>query len=162
MALLKRLPRVRITNDKILEAYVRLNNDADDGIYLNVIDRNDPTSVTPDVIGTNIIKRSDIYPNESVRGLILDTNHEEEPNGYIISLCFHTFNNNNSKLYMGRVSINGSNISWTQCADSPKTYDDSEILGVFSSFLTVNGGTPLKTIVIKQASGDEIIIHERH
>ncbi|WP_458743487.1 hypothetical protein [Candidatus Nitrosocosmicus sp. T] len=162
MALLKRLIKVRSTNDKILEAYVRLNLDDDDGIYLNVIARDDDTTVTSDVEGTNIIKRSEIYPNENVTGLVLDTNHAEEPNGYIISVCFHTFNNNNSKLYMGRVSINGGNVSWTQCADSPKTYQNSQILGLFSSFLTLNGGTPLKTVVMKVASGDEIIIHERH
>ncbi len=162
MAILKRFLRVRSTTDKILEAYVRLNNDADDGIYLNVIERDEDTSVTSSVEGTNIINRSDTYPNESVRGLILDTNHVEVPTGYIISLCFHTFNNNTSKLYMGRVNINGGNITWTQCADSPKIYNDSEILGVFSSFLTVNGGTPLKTISMKIASGDEIIVHERH
>ena len=161
MALL-RLLRVRSTSDKILQVYMRENNDSDDGIYINVFDRDSPSSVTPGVgiVGTLIIRRSDIFPNESVTSIVLDSNHIENPTAYIITLCFSTYDNNTSKLYMGRVAISTGGITWTQCADSPKTYNDSEILNIFSSFF--NDGTPIKTLTIRNADGSTIIKPERH
>jgi len=161
---LKRLLRVRNTNDLILQAFSRENNDSDDGIYFNVIERTLALTVTPgaEVKETNIIKRSDIFPNESVTNLVLDTNDIDHPSGYIISLCFSTFDNNSGKLYMGRVTINGSMISWTQCADSPKVYANQEILNITSSFLNYGEGKPIKTISLRAADGNVKIIIEHH
>jgi hypothetical protein len=161
---LKRLLRVRNTNDKILQVYLRESNDMDDGIYYNEIDRNSisPIPAGTEIVGTNIIKKSDVFPGEDVNNIVLDTNHLDHPSGYITSLCFYSFDGNTSKLYMGRVSSSESGITWTQCADSPKTYANSEIFAIYSSFLNEDGGSPVKTLLIKNPDDSVSIIMERH
>ena len=167
MPLLRRLLRVRTTNDKILEVFLRENNDNDDGIYYNEVDLNaplstDPTAFPVEVIGTDIIQKSAVFPGEDVRNIVLDTNHLDHPTGYIISLCFYTFYGTNSKLYMGRVNSTTSGVTWTQCADSPRVYNNSEILAIFSSFLNVDGGKPVKIINIKNPDGSVSVEMEHH
>lgn len=163
MTLLRRLLRVRTTNDKIIEVFSRENGDVDDGIYYNEVDINSPLPDPPgsQVIGTNIIKKSVVFPGENVTGMVLDTNHLDNPAGYIISLCFFTFDGSTSKLYMGRVNTSAG-ITWNQCADSPKTYANSEILAIFSSFLKIDGGRPVKIINIKNPDGSQSVITEHH
>ena len=152
------------TNDKVLLAYERINNDSNDGIYFDVIDRSVPLPVPAgsEITGTNIIPRSTIFHNEPVIIIVLDANFLDQPSGYIISLCFSTFDGNTSKLYMGRVTQSSDNLIWTQCADSPKTYLNSEILDISSSFLNVNGGTPIKIINIRNPDHSQSVIVEHH
>lgn len=163
MTLLKRLLKVQTTNDKIIEVFSRENGDADDGIYYNEVDRNAPLPdpAGTEVIGTNIIKKSVVFPGESVEGTVLDTNHLDHPTGYIISLCFHTIDGTTAKLYMGRVNTSAG-ITWNQCADSPKIYANSAILNIFSSFLNTDGGRPVKIINIKNPDGSTSVITEHH
>lgn len=171
MAIEKRLLRVRATNDKILQAFLRINNDQDDGIYFEEIDRATGQVLTSGqqvtagqpVTGANIIPRSQVFPGEDVRGIILDTNHLENPSGYIISLCFYTDDGTNSKLYMGRVS-GGSTPSWVACADSPKEYPEKIITGVFSAFLNTQPPSPIKIVNRRSTTTtrDEDVIIERH
>ena len=167
LPLIKRRLKVQTTNDKILQVYLRENNDANDGIYFDVLVKNTllPNPPGSEVVGTNIIQKSMVFPGEDVKGIILDTNHIDNPAGYIISLCFFRLDGTTSKLYMGRVNSGGGIVTWTQCADSPKTYANSEILEVFSSFLTVGVGgateTPVKIINIKNPGGQSVII-EHH
>jgi len=163
LALLRRLLRVRTTNDKILEVFLRENGDVDDGIYYNEVDVNAPLPAPPgaEVIGTNIIKKSEFFPGEDVKNIVLDTNHLDQPTGYITSLCFYTFDGTTSKLYMGRVNSTPP-FTWTKCADSPRIYTNSEILAIFSSFLKVGGGTPVKIINIKNPDGSQSVITEHH
>jgi len=167
MALLRRLLRVRSTNDRILQVYLRENNDADDGIYYYEVDRNSPLPIPieNEIPAVNIIKKSDIFPGEIVNNIVIDTNHLDHPSDYIISLCFSTFDGTNSKLYMGRVNGSGagiSNIIWTKCADSPRLLNNTEILSIFSSFLNTDPVTPVKTLNIKNPDGSGSVIWEHH
>ncbi|HEY7081318.1 MAG TPA: hypothetical protein VH500_16595 [Nitrososphaeraceae archaeon] len=165
MALLRRLLRVRTTNDKILQVYLRENNDVDDGIYYLEADRNSPSPVPieTEIPAVNIIKKSDIFPGESVNNIVIDTNHVDHPSDYIISLCFSTFDGTNSKLYMGRISGAGmDSVIWTQCADSPRVHNDTEILSIFSSFLNTDPVTPVKILNIKTPDGSGSVIWEHH
>jgi hypothetical protein len=162
---LRRLLNVRETNDRVLMAFHRVENDSDDGIYFHVVDKNagPTTSGGNEIPALLIVRRSEIFPNESVENLLVDTNHIAHPTGYIISLCFSTFDNNKSKLYMGRVSISGSNVSWTQCADSPKIYNDEEILRIISYFLDIGEGRPTKQLKVRNVNtGDESLPPPEH
>jgi len=160
------LLRVRTTNDKILQTYYRLNNDNDDGIYFNELDRNSPppSPAGTEIIGTLIIRRSDVFPQDDLKHLLIDTNHLDNPSGYITSLCFATQdNNNNSTLFTGRVRNNTSTYQWTQCNDSPKTYNNKIITEMFSSFLTTNNGTPVKILnLLEPGTNNQTIILEHH
>jgi hypothetical protein len=155
LAELKRLLRVRTTNDKILVVYLRENNDTNDGIYYEEIDRSDSSSISPgeELTGINIIKKSEHFAGEDVKGIIVDTNHIDNPSAYIITLCFHTEN----KLYMGRVS--GDPPIWTKCADSPKDYGTSKILVVFSTFTNAD---PVKFVNLQNSDGSQSVRPERH
>lgn len=161
---IKELLKVRTTNDKILEAYVIEDNGSEDGIWYNETDRNSTSPITAgtEITGTRVIKRSE-YSGESVINMVLDSNHLDHPSGYIISLCFWTFDGTTSKLYMGRVSSGAGVPKWTKCADTPRVYTNSEILSLHSSFVNVDGGKPIKIVQIKNLdSGDTIIIYEAH
>ncbi|MBA3285324.1 MAG: hypothetical protein H0U27_09755 [Nitrosopumilus sp.] len=156
---------VRTTNDKVLEVYVIEDNIPDDGIWYNVIDRNSPSPVPvgTEITGTNIIKKSVMFPGESIKRTLIDTNHLDHPSGYVISLCFSTEVGTTSKLYMGRVSSSSSGVTWTQCADSPRTYTNSKILSIHSSFLNVDGGKPIKILnILNTLTDDQIVIMEHH
>ena len=159
MAIQIRGLKLRTTNDKILQAFLQVGQD--DGIHYEEINRTGQTvTAGQPVTGTNIIPESQVFPGEDVKGIILDTNHIEAPSGYIISLCFFTKDGNDSKLYMGRVS-GGATPTWTQCADSPKVYENTEILSVFSSFLNTESPSPIKIVQRQTPSGGDVII-ERH
>lgn len=161
MGIQKRLLKVKTTNDKILQVYLRLNNDQDDGIWYNEIDRNATISPGTEITGKNIVPKSQ-FTGETVVDIILDTNHLDDPTGYIISLCFVTEVGSNSKLYMGRVST-GTPI-WTQCADSPKTYENKKILSVTSSFLLTDPPSPIKIVSRRDIANNnnEDVVIERH
>lgn len=162
MGIQKRLLKVKTTNDKVLQAYLRLNNDQDDGIWYNEIDRNATIPPGTEITGKNIVPRSQ-FTGETVMDIILDTNHLDQPTGYIISLCFATEVGSNSKLYMGRVS-SGTSPTWTQCADSPKTYENMKIQSVTSSFLLTDPPSPIKIVSRRDLvnNKDEDVIIERH
>ncbi len=165
MTITKEFLTVRSTNNKILQVYLRENNDSDDGIYYNELDKNAPlpTPAGSEINGTKIISKSIVSPGEVVDNIILDTNYLDNPSGYIISLCFSTFDGNTSKLYMGRVSTSAGNTIWTQCADSPKTYVNKRILEMFSSFLNINGGTPIKILTLQDIDDNSSsVIIEHH
>lgn len=165
MAERKDLLVTRSTNDKFIQAYLRENNDPNDGIYYFEFDRSadSPVNAGEELPGTNIIQRSVIFPGEQVVGITIDTNHLDHPNDYIITLCFWTFDNTTTKLYMGRVSSSGGNFTWNNCNDSPKTYSNSEIISIGSSFLNTDPVTPIK-IVNKQDidTHEGSVIVERH
>jgi hypothetical protein len=161
----KDLLRARTTNDKFLQVYLREKNDSNDGIYYFEFDRSaaSPVNVGDEIPASNIIQKSVVFPGEQVANIIIDTNHLDHPTGYIISLCFWTFDGANSKLYMGRVSSSGGNIAWTQCADSPKKYTNSEIKSVASSFLDTNPVSPIKIVNKRDVNtNDGSVIVERH
>jgi hypothetical protein len=165
LAELKELLRTRTTNDKFIQVFLRENNDSDDGIYYYEFDRSasSPINAGDEIPATNIIQKSVVFAGENVKNIILDTNHIDHPTGYITSLCFWTFDGTDSKLYMGRLSSSGGNISWTQCADSPRTYSNSEIVAISSSFLDTNPPTPIKIVNKKDINTDAgSVIVERH